>query len=71
MRAKKALVPIAPDLADALEKNKKAKAIFEKYPPSHKRAWIEYIDEAKKPGTRAARIQKAIRDILEAGLNYR
>ncbi len=64
--------PVIPaDLAAALSKNKKAKAIFEKYPPSHQRAYIEYIDEAKKAETRSDRVRKSIRRIIEVGFSYK
>jgi uncharacterized protein YdeI (YjbR/CyaY-like superfamily) len=43
-----------------LNKHKAALAIFEKFPPSHKKAYIDYVEEAKKPETRAARIEKSI-----------
>lgn len=71
MKSKKPSPVIAPDLAEALRKNKRAKAIFEKYPPSHKRAYIEYIDEAKKAETRANRIRKSIKRIIEVGFSYK
>lgn len=71
MRSKKPPPVIAPDIASALQKNKKAKGIFEKYPPSHQRAYIEYIDEAKRSETRADRIQKSIKRIIEVGFSYK
>jgi hypothetical protein len=58
------------DFDNALAGNKKAKDIFDRYPPSHKKAYIEYIDEAKKARTRAERIEKAIKRIIEVGTNY-
>jgi hypothetical protein len=32
-------------------------------PPSHQRRWVEYVAEAKKPETRARRIQKCVQDL--------
>jgi hypothetical protein len=62
--AKKAKKPAAEvvmpkDLTQAFKKAG-VLAAFEKLPPSHKREYIEAIDEAKKPETRARRIAKAV-----------
>jgi len=54
------------DLLAALKKNKKAIAAFEKFPPSHRREYIEWITEAKKPETREKRILTTI-EWLEEG----
>ena len=40
----------------ALSKNKNASAVFHKFSPSHKREYIEWIDEAKTEATRIKRI---------------
>lgn len=47
---------IPPDLAKAFSKNNKAKKYFEDFPRSVKREILEWISNAKKPETRAARI---------------
>jgi len=53
--------PKAPaDLLAALAKNKQAKAAFDAFPPSHKREYVEWIVEAKRPETRATRLKTAI-----------
>jgi uncharacterized protein YdeI (YjbR/CyaY-like superfamily) len=44
------------DLVKALSKNKSAQTHFEAFPRSVKRAILEWIVQAKKPETRAARI---------------
>jgi uncharacterized protein YdeI (YjbR/CyaY-like superfamily) len=44
----------------ALEKNPKARASFEAFPPSHKREYVEWIDSAKTEETRQRRIATAI-----------
>jgi hypothetical protein len=59
-------VEVPKDFAQALKKNARAKAFFEKLPPSHKRAYVEAIVEAKKPETRARRIASAV-SILAKG----
>jgi len=60
----------APDyFLKALNKNKKALAAFEKFPPSHKREYIEYITEAKKEETRQRRMAKSIAQLAK-GLEH-
>jgi uncharacterized protein YdeI (YjbR/CyaY-like superfamily) len=51
---------IPPDLAKALSKNKPAKGYFEAFPRSVKRAILEWILNAKKPETRAKRIEETV-----------
>lgn len=53
------------DLMTALRKNKKALANFEKYPPSHKKEYILWIEEAKREETRAKRIQQTVELVAE------
>lgn len=53
-------VDVPPDFKDALSKNKKAREFFEALPPSHKRAYVNAIMEAKKSETRTKRIDQAI-----------
>jgi hypothetical protein len=59
-------VEVPRDFAQALKKNARAAAFFETLPPSHKRAYVEAIVEAKKPETRARRISSAV-SILAKG----
>jgi hypothetical protein len=56
------VVETPPDLASALgkAKNKKAKAAWEKLSYSHQKEHAEAIEDAKKPETRARRIEKTI-----------
>jgi hypothetical protein len=54
------------DLAKAFRKNKKAAALFEQLPFSHKREYIEWIVTAKKEETREARINGTL-EKLEKG----
>jgi uncharacterized protein YdeI (YjbR/CyaY-like superfamily) len=53
------------DLAAALERSKAAKRQFEAFPPSHRREYLEWILEAKRPETRARRIQQTIEWLVE------
>ena len=48
-----------------LNKNKKAKQVFEGFPSSHKREYLEWIIEAKTEGTRNKRMATAIEWITE------
>lgn len=47
------------DLAAALKMNRRAGAAFAKMPPSHKREYIEWLTEAKRPETRQRRLRQA------------
>ncbi len=51
---------IPPDLAKALAANKAAKNYFDEFPRSVKRAILEWIASAKKPETRAKRIEETV-----------
>src|SRR5205807_2408512 len=48
------------DLAGALRANKEAQATFEKFSPSHKREYVEWITEAKTQPTRTRRLETAV-----------
>ncbi len=48
-------------LARALARDKKAKQTFDSFSPSHKRDYIEWIAEAKSPGTVARRLETALK----------
>ncbi|MBS4064638.1 MAG: YdeI/OmpD-associated family protein [Chitinophagaceae bacterium] len=62
--AKKEL-PTPPDLLAALKKNKKAWAIYEKFPPSHKKEYILWVEDAKREETRSNRIQQTVEWVAE------
>ena len=59
-RAPKPEATIPVELASALAKNRKAMAAFEKFPPSHRREYVDWIVEAKREETRAKRIAQAV-----------
>jgi hypothetical protein len=44
----------------AIRKNRKAQAAYEKFPPSHKREYIEWITHAKTNATRDRRVAQAV-----------
>jgi uncharacterized protein YdeI (YjbR/CyaY-like superfamily) len=56
---------VPPDLAEALAASAAAKAAFEGLPPSHRREYIDWIEEAKKPETRARRVAETVRRVTE------
>ena len=57
---------IPDDLTSYLAKNKKAKANFESFSPSHRYEYVEWIEEAKTEATREKRLTTAI-EWLEEG----
>ena len=64
-KAPRAELPVPPELTAALAKNKKARVAFDAFPPSHRREYNEWIREAKRDETRAARVKQAIEWIAE------
>jgi hypothetical protein len=61
-------VALPEDLATALDDA--ARAHFDGLAPSHKKEWVRWVEEAKKPETRAARIEKTV-ESLRAGKKTR
>lgn len=53
-------VEAPPDLAKALAHHVPAKAGWEKMPPPSRRAWVEYVQQSKKPEDRARRVAEAL-----------
>jgi Bacteriocin-protection, YdeI or OmpD-Associated/Domain of unknown function (DUF1905) len=60
--------PLPDDLAAALDDG--ARAFFDGLAPSHRKEWVRWVEEAKKPETRAARISKTA-ESLRAGKKVR
>lgn len=58
-------VDVPVDLAEALARNGAARAAFESLSFSHKREYVRSITEAKRPETRARRIELAIEQLVE------
>lgn len=58
-------LPVPADLADALKRSKKAAATWAGFAPSHKREYIEWITEAKRPETRETRLLTTIEWVAE------
>lgn len=49
----------------ALQHNKLARTTFEKFSPSHQRAYIEWVTEAKREQTRAQRLATTMEWLAE------
>ncbi len=58
-------VMVPEDLAAALAASSAAQASFEKFSPSHRREYIEWITEAKTEATRTRRIAQAVEWMAE------
>lgn len=74
-RARKAAKPeakVPAELSAALGKNRKAAAQFDAFSPSHRREYIEWIDDAKQEATKARRVAQAVEWIAEGkGRNWK
>ena len=57
---------IPQELTDALARRRKAKDFFEHLAPTHRRQFIGWIVTAKRPETRARRLQESV-DLLASG----
>src|SRR3954471_7892188 len=64
-KSPRAELPVPPELTAARAKHKKARVAFEAFPPSHRREYNEWIGEAKREETRAARVKQAMEWIAE------
>ncbi|MGH8076736.1 MAG: YdeI/OmpD-associated family protein [Lysobacter sp.] len=53
------------DLTTALAKNRKARATFDAFTPSHRRDYVEWITEAKRAETRQRRLTQALEWMAE------
>lgn len=60
-------VTLPRDFKLALARNKRAKAKFDRIPNSHKKEYLEYIDESKKDATRKKRILLSVASLAENG----
>jgi Bacteriocin-protection, YdeI or OmpD-Associated/Domain of unknown function (DUF1905) len=58
-------VEVPDDLAEALARNDPARAAFEGLSFSHKREYVEAINEAKRPETRARRVERTIQALID------
>ncbi|HMP80041.1 MAG TPA: YdeI/OmpD-associated family protein, partial [Pirellulaceae bacterium] len=59
-RRQRGVAEIPADLRATFRLHKQAAATFESLSPSHQREYLEWIEEAKKPETRARRLEQTI-----------
>jgi uncharacterized protein YdeI (YjbR/CyaY-like superfamily) len=57
-------VDVPEDLDKALDSHIPSREAFDKLPPSHRREYIQWIEEAKKPETRQKRIEKTLAKLI-------
>jgi hypothetical protein len=58
------IVAVPRDLKVALAKAPKARAAFEGFAPSHRKAYVDWIEEAKRPETRERRVKETVARLL-------
>ena len=63
--APKAPIEMPVDFADLLAANPKAQEVYDKFSPSHKREYLEWIVDAKSDATRQKRMETAVVQIAE------
>jgi uncharacterized protein YdeI (YjbR/CyaY-like superfamily) len=61
----KQLVKIPEDFLQALKADDYIYEFFLSFPPSHKREYVTWIEEAKRPETRSRRIYEAVKRIRD------
>ena len=61
------VVRLPPDFRKALDTSPKAKANFESFAPSHRKAYVGWVAEAKRPETRARRIAGGLAHLPREG----
>ena len=62
---RRAEIPVPADLKSALAKDSKARAAFDSFTPGYRREYLEWIVAAKRPETRAQRIDTTVRQSRE------
>ena len=60
-------VEVPEDLAEALARNDAARAAFDGLSFSHRREYVEAINEAKRPETRARRVERTLQALIDRG----
>ena len=58
------------ELLQGFKDDPSARAAYDNMPPSHRRAYGEFIEEAKRPETRVRRVQQALRMITQWGAEH-
>lgn len=71
-RTPKPPVKVPEDLIKALDRNAKASAAFAAFSPSHRREYVEWITEAKRPETREKRLATTLEWLADGkSLNWK
>lgn len=65
VRQKRPEAKVPADLKRALSKDARARATFDGFSPSHRREYIEWIEEAKRPETREKRLATTLEWLSE------
>jgi hypothetical protein len=55
------------ELEQALESDPAARSAYGAMPPSHRHAYVQFVQEAKRPETKVRRIQQALRMMVQWG----
>jgi uncharacterized protein YdeI (YjbR/CyaY-like superfamily) len=53
------------DIIKSLSNNSQAKQLWDKLPPSHQNEYLKWINQAKRPETRAKRIAKTLEMLIQ------
>lgn len=64
-KSEKPALKVPLELSELLEKQPKAKAVFESFPPSHQKEYITWITEAKKEETKQRRLEKTLENLMK------
>jgi len=58
-------VEVPDELAKALKRNATARRVFDGLPYSHRKEYARHVEEAKRPETRARRVERTIQTLVE------
>jgi hypothetical protein len=58
-------VSVPADLADALAQDEDASRFFSALAHSHRKEWVRWVEEAKRPETRSSRISKTVESLRD------
>ena len=66
-RATSVVIDTPWELEQELRNDPRVRAVYASMPPSHRRAYVDFIEEAKRPETRVRRVQQALRMMVQWG----
>jgi uncharacterized protein YdeI (YjbR/CyaY-like superfamily) len=58
-------ISVPDEIVEALGADPKASATFDGLSYTHRKEWVRWVEEAKKPETRAARLVKTVESLRE------